>query len=175
MVWLCIVAMGCTTRETDPYKVSTGDLLFGQNRLQSYIEQRKKENDDLRNRAMVIERRLNQQRAMLVEMERQVVEGRRALRIDEAAERELRIEIEGKKAELASLNDRLMRLKAEVKAADQVLESSNLGTEKQRSFDARINAQKREMSEIESKITFIKDVIERSVRTRINQRLKQGL
>ena len=172
---LCMILGACTTLEKDPYRVTTGDLIFGWDRLKSYLVQRRQENEALLQRTQMLEQQVQQQQAILRGFDQEIVDARRAHKLEEAAAQQLRAEIEKKNVELRVLNDRLIRLKAEVETSKKDLSATELNPQERLSIDSQLADQKREIAELEEKKGFMQNMIERSIRTRINLHLNEKL
>lgn len=173
---LSIVLGACTTLENDPYRVTTGDLIFGWDRLKSYLVQRRRENEALLQRTQILEQQVQQQQTILRGLDQEIVGARRAHKFEEAVVQQLRAEVEKKNEELRVLSDRLIRLKAEVETRKKILSSATeLNAQERLSIDKQLAAQKHEIAELEKKKGFMQNVIERSIRTRINLHLNEKL
>lgn len=108
---LLLAVSGCTTNETNPAKVSWGDLLESR-RLEAHLDSRREELRLLNRRTGDLALRLEQDRESLIEVERNLAtaEAKRSFTLQES--RRLAAEVEAAKSERAGLERETKALNA---------------------------------------------------------------
>ncbi|WP_177419863.1 hypothetical protein [endosymbiont of Lamellibrachia barhami] len=121
-ILVAIVLTGCaTTKETHPTRVSAGDLWWGNDRLEAYLESRKRELKSMQKHALLLESRLYDREEKLKSLDRSLkAESAKAENI-EHKQREIERAVSKKRTELARVVKEVKGLKVELAKFESLL------------------------------------------------------
>lgn len=159
---------GCaTTAQTDADKVSGGDLLFGRERLQGFLESRRQVLAALQSRAGELETQVMAQLGRLQQIDR---ERAAATATNQAATANWR-DLQAQQQKAAATLDRITRAQAEIKRAEAAaIQADKDAVERARQQQLSLQ---QEVARLEGEVALINDSIRRTLRLREEQMLRE--
>ena len=163
-----VMISGCATSETDAAKLSTWELLFGRERLQSHLDDKRDRVDRLTDRAVSLSTRLQEKRTVLRQLDAELAA--KARRSGELSDEEtsLREELDVERRKLEALRAELHTRQEELNRLRRELESR----------EGTTGALEREVAENERAIATLGDeiaILERAIERLLLARARHGL
>ena len=168
LIALSIILTGCaTTTETNPARVSAGDLWYGSERLEAYLESRRKELGDMQAHASSLGTKLELRKDELVRLDT-ALRGEQAKTGQVDRKRQLlEQEVQQKLAELNKKEQEVQKLKSELAQ----LESDLHKAQDKRAVNTQMAEFEVEIEDMEAEIA----VLERSIDRILVVRAKHAL
>jgi chromosome segregation ATPase len=165
---LSLLVSGCsTTTETHPTRVSAGDLWYGSDRLDAYLESRRKELKRMQSQAALLEVQLGARKSEMINLDSILrKEQANATQIDIERQR-LESEVSQKLTELKNKEQEVQKLKTQMAR----LESDLSQAKDKRSVQNQMAGFEVEIEDLENEIA----VLERSIDRILVTRAKHGL
>jgi len=163
-----ISSTGCTTNETDPTRVSTGDILFGKKRLDIHLKNRRKELAVLQQKQTHLQKRLNERRFELNKLNQDLINTQKnSARIDKEL-LDISTELKNRQKQLETLEQRKRRLDTDIALLKSNLESRQNSTQDLAKLE--LQAEK-----LERDIKVIEQAIDRTLKVRARHALRNTL
>lgn len=171
LVCLLVLLSGCsTTTETDPSKVSWGDLIRG-DRLDAHLASKRQELSRLEQQSSALEQRLLQKKSQLKTLDNRVQTARKTSSSAEQELADLNDEITVKQAELESVLSKLQELKSEEQNLREGLAALN---EDKREMDEKLVRHELEIEQLESEVVVLEKAIDRILLVRAKHALGES-
>jgi chromosome segregation ATPase len=164
---LILAAGGCTTQQTDPARVSWGDLIEGR-RLDAYLESRRQELRALDQQSAALAARLDQRRGQLASLNRDLSQA-------QAKSAASRAELQKINGDVTTAQRELERLSADVERLRQESASLKLQAttaQERRAAAEQVARQEAELERLQVDITALEQAIERTLLTRARHALE---
>lgn len=163
-----LVITGCTTNETDASRLSMGDLLFGQKRLNSHLEQRRASLDQLIGQSAKLSVRVYQSERELRQLDDSVQAERQQSGAVAASQQKLQKESKALQSKLASVEQQLSVLNSDL---------SNLQAERSRKGDEQTTLHEQIAQNEEAIASLEREmlVLERAIDRIVTARARHGL
>lgn len=169
-VCLLILFTGCATTETDPSKVSWGDLLRS-DRLDAHLDSRRQELTRLEQQSSALERRLLQKQSQLKALDIKVQTARNLSESATGELTELNSEIAVKHDELETTLTKLKELRAEEQKLRQSLAGLN---NNKREMDEKLVRYELEIEQLETEVVVLEKAIDRILLVRAKHALGES-
>lgn len=165
---LSLVLSGCaTTTETHPTRVSAGDLWYGSDRLDAYLESRRKELRNMQMHAASLEAQLGAHKSELVSLDLALSKEQSQTSQVDRERQQLEQQVKQKLAELNDKEQEVQQLNAQMAQLE-----SDLSTAKdKRAIQNQMAGFEVEIEDLESEIALL----ERSIDRILVVRAKHGL
>lgn len=171
LVYLLVLLSGCaTTTETDPSKVSWGDLIRG-DRLEAHLASRRQELARLEQQSSVLEQRLLQKKRQLKTLDNKVQSARKVSSSAKQELADLNDEISVKQAELESVLSKLQELRSEEKMLRESLAALN---NDKREMDEKLIRYDLEIKQLETEVSVLEKAIDRILLVRAKHALEES-
>ena len=170
--WLCVFLLiaGCATTETDPTKVSWGDLIRG-DRLAAHLDARRQELKRLEAQSSALELRLLEKQDQLQSLNQKVQTARNLSNTANNELAGLNAEIETNQNELKQTLTKLQSLRAEEQGLRQSL--ATLNSDK-RAMDEKLIRYELEIEQLESEVVVLENAIDRILLVRAKHALEKS-
>lgn len=167
---VCFLLMGCmTTNETDPTKVSWGDLLFGQDRLEDHLQERRNELAKLKKEADALGVRLSTKQQQLNQLDQKLNSVRQSNIRSKKELTQLQQDVKNKQIELQQTQEQIAALKqkeASLKAELETVKDKRTAAEKLTRYQI-------EIEQLETEVTLLEKAIDRILLVRVKKAIME--
>lgn len=169
-VLLVTLLTSCTTtNETDPAKVSMGDLLFGKKRLDNHLASRRAELDKLMDESAELSLRLNGRERTLREINDDYNKKAEASKYLDAEETQLKAEAAVRQEELELVQDKLEKLNDKLKLMRDKASSDRAVKDE---LQKQIANNEKQIADLEKEVVVLERAIDRIITVRARHALE---
>lgn len=169
-ILLTIFSSCATTMETHPTRVSVGDLVFGRNRLDEYIESRREKLAVMQKEALDLEKRLQKKEQELAALDHKLRNETTVALEVERKQKSIEKEVLDKQFELGKTTQDVVNLRQKLSHQEVLL--GNAKEENKRQIREAIAAYEIEIEDLESEVSVLERAVDRILTVRTKHALE---